>query len=297
MAGATVATWVKVRTKTGLTSRPISHKYEGGANYEKGQVITQSEFNEIKASRGEKVSTMKEKSDIKSKTRNDAASFEMALPKDLGNLMNASDKAHDFMVEVFRASRKGGAIGNFTGPASIEDALSSLDAKTAKELLGHGLIEKVVGKQAYRVHNDGLSKIYTTARDRTVEIGRRDRPYEFQKGTLGVTQKKSLEFINAIAGVERGDLPPEKIPALVSKLDSKSVRELSKKGIIGERNGKYTIYKETMSNVKELNYRAAVFRGEIIKKTSQKEDLRVVAIANNIDVNFTPIKPKTLLFF
>jgi len=62
MAGATVATWVKVRTKTGLTSRPISHKYEGGANYEKGQVITQSEYNDIKANRGEKVSSLKEKS-------------------------------------------------------------------------------------------------------------------------------------------------------------------------------------------------------------------------------------------
>lgn len=54
MAGATVATWVKVRTKTGLTSRPISHKYEGGANYEKGQTITQSEYNAIVANRKEK---------------------------------------------------------------------------------------------------------------------------------------------------------------------------------------------------------------------------------------------------
>ena len=55
MAGATVATWVKVRTKTGLTSRPISHKYEGGAGFEKGQTITQSEYNEIKANRSQKV--------------------------------------------------------------------------------------------------------------------------------------------------------------------------------------------------------------------------------------------------
>ena len=53
MAGATVATWVKVRTKSGLTARPISHKYEGGANYEKGQVITQSEYEAIKANRKE----------------------------------------------------------------------------------------------------------------------------------------------------------------------------------------------------------------------------------------------------
>jgi len=37
MAGATVVTRVKGRTKTGLTSRPISHKYAGGANYEKSQ--------------------------------------------------------------------------------------------------------------------------------------------------------------------------------------------------------------------------------------------------------------------
>jgi len=54
MAGATIATWVKVRTKTGLTSRPISHKYEGGAGFEKGQVITQSEYNAIVANRKEK---------------------------------------------------------------------------------------------------------------------------------------------------------------------------------------------------------------------------------------------------
>jgi len=58
MAGATVATWVKVRTKTGLTSRPISHKYEGGAGFEKGQVITQSEYEAIKANRTEKTPTM-----------------------------------------------------------------------------------------------------------------------------------------------------------------------------------------------------------------------------------------------
>ena len=61
MAGATVATWVKVKTKSGLTSRPISHKYENGASYAPGQAITQSEYNEIKANRSEKVSTMKER--------------------------------------------------------------------------------------------------------------------------------------------------------------------------------------------------------------------------------------------
>lgn len=54
MAGATVATWVKVRTKSGVTARPISHKYEGGADYEKGQIITQSEYEAIKANRTEK---------------------------------------------------------------------------------------------------------------------------------------------------------------------------------------------------------------------------------------------------
>ena len=58
MAGATVATWVKVRTKSGVTARPISHKYEGGADYEKGQIITQSEYEAIKANRTEKKPTI-----------------------------------------------------------------------------------------------------------------------------------------------------------------------------------------------------------------------------------------------
>lgn len=49
MAGTTVATWVKVKTKTGMTSRPISHKYEGGAGYSPGEVITQSEYEKLKA--------------------------------------------------------------------------------------------------------------------------------------------------------------------------------------------------------------------------------------------------------
>lgn len=49
MAGTTVATWVKVKTKTGMTARPISHKYEGGAGYDPGQVITQSEYEKLKA--------------------------------------------------------------------------------------------------------------------------------------------------------------------------------------------------------------------------------------------------------
>jgi hypothetical protein len=74
MVGATVATWVKVKTKTGLTSRPISHKHEGGAGFEKGQVITQSEYDTIKANRSEKVSTIKEYAAIA--TTKDPSPFE-----------------------------------------------------------------------------------------------------------------------------------------------------------------------------------------------------------------------------
>ena len=48
MAGATVVTWVKVKTKTGLTSRPIPTSW--GAIPEKGSVITLSQYLEAKKS-------------------------------------------------------------------------------------------------------------------------------------------------------------------------------------------------------------------------------------------------------
>lgn len=54
MAGTTVATWVKVKNSKGLTSRPISHKYEGGASFEPGQVITQSEYQKLKSEGNQK---------------------------------------------------------------------------------------------------------------------------------------------------------------------------------------------------------------------------------------------------
>ena len=65
MAGATVATGVKVRTKTGLTSRPISHKYEDGASYARGDTITQSEYERIKSRGDTKRKSLKELSDAK----------------------------------------------------------------------------------------------------------------------------------------------------------------------------------------------------------------------------------------
>lgn len=49
MAGKGIATWVKVKNSKGLTPRPISHKYEGGASFEQGQVITQSEYQKLKS--------------------------------------------------------------------------------------------------------------------------------------------------------------------------------------------------------------------------------------------------------
>ena len=54
MAGKGVATWVKVKTKSGFTSRPISHKYEGGTSFESGQVITMSEYQKLKAEGNQK---------------------------------------------------------------------------------------------------------------------------------------------------------------------------------------------------------------------------------------------------
>lgn len=51
MAGPSIGTWVKVRNKSGrMTSRVIPNKF-GGAKYEQGQVITQSEYNAYKAKR------------------------------------------------------------------------------------------------------------------------------------------------------------------------------------------------------------------------------------------------------
>ena len=84
MAGATVATWVKVRTKTGFTSRAISHKYEGGANYEKGQVIAQSEYEAIKGKRGGSIS------DLKSKRESD---LEIARKMGRGEILTPSENA------------------------------------------------------------------------------------------------------------------------------------------------------------------------------------------------------------
>ena len=84
MAGTTVATWVKVKTKTGLTSRPISHKYEGGANYEKGQIITQSEYEAIKGKRGGSIS------DLKSKRESD---LEIARKMGRGEILTPSEAA------------------------------------------------------------------------------------------------------------------------------------------------------------------------------------------------------------
>jgi hypothetical protein len=50
MAGPSIGTWVKVKTKTGLTPRVIPNK-DGGGQYSQGQVITQSEFNELRQKR------------------------------------------------------------------------------------------------------------------------------------------------------------------------------------------------------------------------------------------------------
>ena len=55
MAGATVATWVKVRTKNGLKSMPISLK-DGGGNFIKGQTITESELREVLKKKGDRLS-------------------------------------------------------------------------------------------------------------------------------------------------------------------------------------------------------------------------------------------------
>lgn len=54
MAGKGVATWVKVKNSKGLTPRPISHKYEGGASFDPGQVITMSEYQKLKAEGNQK---------------------------------------------------------------------------------------------------------------------------------------------------------------------------------------------------------------------------------------------------
>jgi hypothetical protein len=53
MAGPSIGTWVKVRSKSGgTTPRVLAKKYGGGA-YQQGQVITQSEYESYKKQRAE----------------------------------------------------------------------------------------------------------------------------------------------------------------------------------------------------------------------------------------------------
>lgn len=90
MAGTTVATWVKVKTKSGFTSRPISHKYEGGASYEPGQVITMSEYQKLKAEGNQKRDDKKTGEKVQkndSKKSPIEANYEkiLSVPKDIKN--------------------------------------------------------------------------------------------------------------------------------------------------------------------------------------------------------------------
>jgi hypothetical protein len=54
MAGPGIGVWVKVKTKSGVTPRVIPNK-DGGGQYSQGQVITQSEFNELRQKRAERL--------------------------------------------------------------------------------------------------------------------------------------------------------------------------------------------------------------------------------------------------
>ena len=54
MAGPSIGVWVKVKTKSGVTPRVIPNK-DGGGQYSQGQVITQSEFNELRQKRNQRL--------------------------------------------------------------------------------------------------------------------------------------------------------------------------------------------------------------------------------------------------
>lgn len=110
MAGATVATWVKVKTKSGLTSRPISHEYEGGSGYEPGQVITMSEYQKLKAEGNQKRDNKKQSAVIAS-----PATEILTTPKKkrspgrsqksfMGGLMSAAEDQEN--AEVNRSTRR-----------------------------------------------------------------------------------------------------------------------------------------------------------------------------------------------
>lgn len=53
MAGPSIGTWVKVRSKSGGTTPRVLAKKFGGGAYQQGQVITQSEYNSYKKDRAE----------------------------------------------------------------------------------------------------------------------------------------------------------------------------------------------------------------------------------------------------
>jgi hypothetical protein len=53
MAGPSIGTWVKVRSKSGGTTPRVLAKKFGGGEYQQGQVITQSEYESYKKQRAE----------------------------------------------------------------------------------------------------------------------------------------------------------------------------------------------------------------------------------------------------
>lgn len=116
MAGTTVATWVKVKTKTGFTARPISHKYEGGASFEPGQVITQSEYQKLKAEGNQKRDDKKtgEKASILQSKGTPNTTNNQSLNDWLGNRWSAKFgqlKDDNGSVDIHVGLGK----GNFTG--------------------------------------------------------------------------------------------------------------------------------------------------------------------------------------
>jgi hypothetical protein len=149
MAGATIATWVKVRTKTGLTSRPISHKYEGGANYAPGQTITQSEYDTIKANRGEKVSTMKE---VKNKPSD---------PPFLNRKQRSIDKedisGDPVLAKLEKATLRGSEIYKQKYNAMRDDLMSK--GVSAYEIENHPKIQKLEARYVYATDKNQVEQI------------------------------------------------------------------------------------------------------------------------------------------
>lgn len=144
MAGATVATGVKVRTKTGLTSRPISHKYEDGASYARGDTITQSEYERIKSRGDTKRKSLKELSDAK---KIESSSPVNSNARKRGNTIGADVKKESDMSG--KVLSRGKSTGGFS-KVSVEIPVQGRYDKREGLAIGDFLVEKSGGK-SYQV--------------------------------------------------------------------------------------------------------------------------------------------------